>query len=115
MATLPKPGEIVAALQEAASNSINRDITTVGGFVKDQLERIEALGLKLIDMIAAGEFEDDPEEIEVFTGILKDLVTNFTNTLRGLTVVLIEKVWNAVVDALWGAIEKAAGIPLPRP
>lgn len=43
------------------------------------------------------------------------MATNFANTLKGLILISIEEVWNAVVNTLWGAISKAAGAALPKP
>jgi hypothetical protein len=40
---------------------------------------------------------------------------NFAKTLRGLLMVTIEKVWNAIVGVIWKAIETATGIALPIP
>jgi hypothetical protein len=41
------------------------------------------------------------------------MAQNFVNTLQGLAKVTIEKVWNAMVGVLWGAIGTATGIDLP--
>jgi hypothetical protein len=46
---------------------------------------------------------------------LEDMALNFAKTLRGLLMVTIEKVWNAIVGVLWGAISTATGIDLAAP
>ena len=109
------PGEIIHDIQKAATTIIGKDLTTIEGFSRDQLLRIEKLGIKLAAMIAAGEFKDDPEGQQDFLGILEDLITNFANTLKGLSIITIEKVWNAAVKIVWGALDKATGLALPRP
>ena len=43
------------------------------------------------------------------------MTLSFVKTLRGLLMVTIEKVWNAIVGVLWDAISKAANIVLPVP
>jgi hypothetical protein len=40
---------------------------------------------------------------------------NFVKTLRGLLMVTIEKVWNAIVGVIRKAIATATGIALPTP
>ncbi len=115
MPKLPHPGELVAAMEKAASKAIGKDIQTIGGFARDQLQRIEKLGIKLSHMIIAGEFKDDPQGQQDYLGILQDLITNFTNTLRGLAAITIEKVWNALVKVVWDTLDKATGLALPRP
>lgn len=115
MANIPKPGELIAAIEAALKNALGKDISTVEGFSRDQLLRIEKLSIRLSEMILAGEFKDDPEGQDVYLGILKDLITNFKNTLKGLGAVALEKAWNAVVDVVWKALDKATGLTLPRP
>ena len=40
------------------------------------------------------------------------MVRSFVNTLAGLLAVTIEKTWNAIVEVIWGAINKATGLAL---
>src|SRR5262245_41744883 len=115
MPTLPKPGELAAAMKDAASGIINKDIQTISGFSKDQLQRIERLAIDFSEMVAAGEFRDDPEAQADYLGILEDLSKNFVRTLQGLATITIEKIWNAVVKVLWTAIDKATGLTFPKP
>ena len=115
MPQLPNPGELVAAMQAAATAAIGKDISDVQGFAKDQLLRIEKLSIKLGQMILAGEFEGDPEGQQDFLGIIQDLITNFTKTLKGLATIMVEKVWNALVKVVWDTIGKAVGLTLPVP
>lgn len=109
------PGQLVSAIQAAATNAAGKDISTIQGFARDQVLRIEKLSIRLAEMIAQGEFKDDPEGQADFLGILQDIITNFTKTLRGLAVITIEKVWNAIVDVVWKALDSATGLTLPRP
>jgi hypothetical protein len=115
MSNLPNPGELVSAMQSAATAIVGKDISTVEGFAKDQLLRIEKLSIRLGEMIIAGEFDGDPDGQKDYLGIVQDLITNFTKTLQGLAIITIEKVWNALVNVVWTALDKATGLALPRP
>src|SRR5262245_43926131 len=107
--------ELVKSIQTAATGVIGRDVTKIQGFAQDQVQRIGKLGVKLAEMIALGEFEDDPEGQQSFLDIMKDLITNFGKTLVGLAIITIEKVINAVVKVVWDSLDKATGLALPRP
>ncbi len=61
--------------------------------------------------IASGQITEETREF--FLGSLEDMVLNFAKTLRGLLMVTIEKVWNAVVGVIWKSFEAATGIALP--
>lgn len=62
---------------------------------------------------------DDREEMDWFVENLEEISRNFVKTVVGLTVITLEKAWNAVVATLWDAInaviEPAIGIALPIP
>jgi hypothetical protein len=61
----------------------------------------------------SGELSSDMRDF--FLNTLKDSAVNFANTLKGLVVITIEKVWNALVGALWTAISNAIGAALQLP
>ena len=115
MTLLPKPGELVSSMLTAADGVLKKDVSKIAGFSKNQLLRIEKLAIDLAEMIAEGEFDDDPQGQETYLGILQDLITNFTKTLVGLNKITIEKMWNAIVKVIWNALDKATGLALPRP
>lgn len=60
--------------------------------------------------IASGDIDEDLRDF--FLDSLKEMAKNFAKTLAGLAAVTIEKVWNAVVGVLLGAIQTATGIAL---
>mgnify|MGYP003366927576 CR=1 len=43
------------------------------------------------------------------------MLLKFANTLRGLMMVTIEKLWNALVQVLWDAISKAVSLEYKIP
>ncbi len=115
MSQFPQPGALVASMEKAASDILGKDVTTIGGFAKDQLSRIEKLSIRLSEMIINHEFDGDPTGQQDYLDIVNDLITNFTKTLQGLAVITVEKVWNAMVKVVWDALDKATGLALPRP
>jgi hypothetical protein len=43
------------------------------------------------------------------------MARSFVNTLAGLVTVMAEEIWNAVVGAIWAAVNKATGLSLTVP
>ena len=100
-------------MKNAASRIINQDVSELRGFSDRQLKALA----KQADLIAAGVISGDIEEDlrDFFLDSLEDMTLNFAKTLRGLVMVTIEKVWNAVVGVLWDAISSVTGIQLTAP
>lgn len=105
--------QLVTDIKAAASQVINQDVSVVRGFSERQVRALA----KQAELIAAGVVSGDIDEDlrDFFLDSLEDMALNFAKTLRGLLMVTIEKVWNAVVNVLWGAIETATGITLTAP
>ncbi len=104
---------LVNDIKTAASNVINQDVAVLRGFSERQVEALA----KQADLIAEGVLSGDIDEglRDFFLDSLEDMALNFAKTLRGLLMVTIEKVWNAVVGVLWKSIESATGIGLTPP
>ena len=105
--------QLMTDMTSAASQVINQDITQLRGFSERQLKALA----KQADLVAAGIIsgEIDEDLRDFFLDSLEDMALNFARTLRGLLMVTIEKVWNALVGVLWGAIGSATGIDLAAP
>lgn len=105
--------ELAKEITQAASDVIDKDIKDLRGFSKHQ---VTALAHQA-DLIAKGVEKGDIDKNlrDYFLDSLEDMALNFVKTLRGLLVVTIEKVWNAVVGVLWKAIENVTGIKLAVP
>lgn len=100
-------------MKAAASEVLEKDVTTLRGFSERQLKAI-AQQTSLVAMgIASGQITEETRDF--FLDSLEDMARNFANTLRGLMMVTIEKVWNAVVGVLWKAIEGVTGLLIPAP
>ena len=98
-------------IKDVISGILNRDITTVRGFSSRQLDGIANQTSLIASGIASGEITLATRDF--FLDQLIELAHNFVNTLVGLIISTIEKLWNAVVSVLWSAISKATGVQLP--
>lgn len=97
--------EIIKEIREVASNILEKDIATVRGFSERQVEAIAKQTIIIQKGVLNGDIDEDLKEF--FLNGLEAMALNFVNTLKGILAVTIEKLWNAIVDALWKAIESA--------
>ena len=104
---------LIASMKDAASQVLGKDISTLRGFSDGQIKAIAQQARLVASGIASGEITEETREF--FLDGLEDMALNFVKTLRGLLMVTIEKVWNAVVGVIWKTIESATGITLPTP
>lgn len=105
--------QLVSDMKTAASGILNADVSTFRGFSERQLKAIAQQAELVATGIATKQITQETEQF--FLDSLEDMVLSFAKTLRGLLIVTIEKVWNAIVGVLWNAISKAAGVVLPVP
>ena len=104
---------LISGMKDAASQVLGTDITTLRGFSDGQIKAIALQARLVASGIANGEITEETREF--FLDGLEDMALNFVKTLRGLLMVTVEKVWNAVVGVIWKTIESATGITLPSP
>jgi predicted membrane chloride channel (bestrophin family) len=112
---MPHPfdlGEVVDLARNAIEGIVGRDVRQIRGFSERQLKLLAKQAAWIAEARALGELDD--EDYDGFLDRLEQMTRNFAETLRGLLLVTIEKIWNAVVDVLWGAIERVVGVPIPR-
>ncbi|OQD42785.1 hypothetical protein BUL40_09720 [Croceivirga radicis] len=95
--------ELINDIKEVATNILEKDISTVRGFSERQVEAIAKQTIIIQKGILNGDIDEDLKEF--FLDGLEAMALNFVNTLKGILSVTIEKVWNAIVDLLWKAIE----------
>lgn len=105
--------QLISDMKNAASLILQNDITTLRGFSERQIKAIAQQSSLIAIGVASGEITDETKDF--FLDSLEDMVLNFVKTLRGLLLVTIEKIWNAIVGVIWKAISSAAGIALPLP
>ena len=102
--------ELTKNIKDTVSGIIDKDITTVRGFSNRQLTGIANQTSLVALGIASGEITDFTRDF--FLDQLIELARNFVNTLVGLLITTVERLWNTVVSILWGAISKATGVVL---
>lgn len=105
--------QLMENMKNAASQVINQDIAVLRGFSERQLKALAKQAELIAKGVVSKDIDDDLRDF--FLDSLEDMALNFAKTLRGLLMVTIEKVWNAVVGVLWGAISTATGIDLAAP
>jgi hypothetical protein len=103
--------ELMEDIKSAATEVLNKDVSTLRGFSERQIKAMAQQTALLAKGVASGEITEDTREF--FLDSLEDMALNFAKTLRGLLMVTIEKVWNAVVGVIWKSIEAVTGIALP--
>ncbi|MBP6897034.1 MAG: hypothetical protein KBC94_21670 [Pseudacidovorax sp.] len=106
-------GQLANDMHTAASKVLNTDVSSLRGFSDRQLKAIAQQAELVATGIATGQITSETHEF--FLDGLEDMALSFAKTLRGLVMVTIEKVWNAIVDVLWTAISKATGLTLVAP
>lgn len=104
---------LVDDMKDAASGVLKQDVTSLRGFSERQLKAIAQQAKLIAAGIARNEITSETRDF--FLDSLEDMALSFARTLRGLLMVTIEKVWNAVVGVIWDAISKATGLVLPKP
>ena len=81
--------QLLLDLQNAASTSLQADVTTFQGFTQQQLQGIADQSKLVAEGILTGEITEATRDF--FLQGLKDLTINFAKTLMGLATVSIEK------------------------
>lgn len=102
---------LMEQMKTAASDVANKDISVLKGFSDRQMKAIAQQAALVAAGIASGQITTETQEF--FLDSLKTMAQSFANTLQGLAKVTIEKVWNAMVGVLWGAVGTATGIDIP--
>jgi hypothetical protein len=105
--------EVVADIKTAVTGILQTDVTQIRGFAERQVMALAQQTAFVEVGITTGQITDETRDF--FLDSLEDMARNFANTLRGLTLITIEKVWNAVVGVLWRALEAATNLVLPLP
>ena len=103
--------ELINDIKNAASAILNKDLTTVKGFSDRQLHGIATQSALVASGIASGQIDDSTRDF--FLEQLVELSKNFVDTLAGLVLATIERLWNAIVSVIWKAISRATNIQLP--
>jgi hypothetical protein len=116
MATLDAQS-LVTDILNALSASVGGDIKVFVPFAERQATALAKQAEWIAEETAAGQLTEDDRAW--FLNDLATLSKNFAQVIAGLTALTIEKAWNAIVGAVWAAINAAVkstiGIALPIP
>ncbi|HBC05772.1 MAG TPA: hypothetical protein DC015_16630 [Aequorivita sp.] len=93
---------IITSIKDIASGILEKDISTVRGFSERQVEAIAKQTVIIQKGIANGDIDEDLREF--FLDGLEAMALNFVNTLKGILMVTLEKLWNALVNFLYKAV-----------
>jgi len=111
--------QVAAEMLANAKDALADGWDTLDTFRKSQLRKIARQGALISQMRISGELKDDPEMLDWFAEQLEDKVRNFARAVANITVLTLQKAWNAVVGAIWGAINGIltgngfAALPIP--
>jgi hypothetical protein len=103
--------QLIADIKNTSTAILMKDVETVRGFSTRQLNGIAHQTALIASGIASGQITEVTRDF--FLQQLVELAQNFVNTLVGLILATVERLWNAIVSVIWNAISKATGIALP--
>lgn len=106
--------QVVTDVRAAVSAVLGKDVATYRGYVDRQVKALAKQAKFIASGYATGDLDDD--EVDYFLDGLERMAETFARTIRGLVLITIEKVWNAVVEVLHGAIRVALaplGVAIP--
>jgi len=110
MSTPIDTAQLIKDMKDAATDIMDKDVTTLRGFSERQITAIAQQSELVALGISSSQITEETREF--FLDSIEDMALNFAKTLRGLLIVTIEKVWNALVGVIWKAIEAATGLNL---
>ncbi len=93
---------IIKGIKDIASGILEKDISAVRGFSERQVEAIAKQTVIIQKGVANGDIDEDLREF--FLDGLEAMALNFVNTLKGILMVTLEKLWNALVNFLYKAV-----------
>jgi hypothetical protein len=99
--------QIISDILNAGSNILKKDISSLRGFEMNQVRALAQHSKLIASGIVTGEINNELKNF--FLEGLESMALNFVRTIKGLVEITIEKVWNAIVEVLFKAIEVAAG------
>ena len=103
--------QLIADIKSTATVILQKDVETVRGFSNRQLHGIANQTALIASGIATGQITEVTRDF--FLQQLVELAQNFVNTLVGLVLATIERLWNAIVSVIWNTISKATGVAIP--
>jgi hypothetical protein len=97
--------KVVNASIAAATNAAQKDVTQIAGFARSQFQAIAENAAGIVADRLAGKLTE--AEADLLIKRIPKLVQATINTLQGLAVITLEKVWNAVATTVQDAAKLA--------
>ncbi len=110
------PAKIGQDIVDALNGILQDDVARYVDFAERQSAGLAKQAAWIAEATIAGEI--DADDRQWFLENLEKMTENFARVVVGLTLLTIEKAWNAIVDVLWGAVNsalKAASVPIKIP
>ncbi len=107
--------DIAAVLQGALAEGWNQ----LNTFQKSQSNKLAKQAALLAQLRVSGELREDETTFEFLLEQLEDKVENFAIAVANLTVLTLQRAWNAVVGVIWKAINELltgaglSAVPVP--
>lgn len=96
----------VNAVVTAIQAQMKQGWGTISTLVTNQAKMMAQQAAWIAESSIEGALGNDPSLRQMFADQLADSVRTLAHDVAALTVLTAEKVWNAAVSALWGAINK---------
>ncbi|MFC0396878.1 hypothetical protein [Paraburkholderia rhizosphaerae] len=103
----------VNSIGTAVKNVTGQDAPAIEGFAQNQLQSLAHQSALITGMIEANQFTDD--ELKFYLIGLKQMAMGFAQTLIGMIVVEVQRLFNAIVTAIYTSINTLAKVALPLP
>jgi len=100
-------GAVVNALIGAIQTQAKQGFSTISTLVTTQAKMMAQQAAFIAESSAVGALKEDPVLKQMFVDQLADSVRGLARDVAALTILTVEKVWNAVVKVLWQAINQA--------
>ncbi|HZP20478.1 MAG TPA: hypothetical protein VFB16_09740 [Bauldia sp.] len=116
MSPLEPLSSLFGDLETAVTKILKQNGGMITSFARAQLQRLAKHAELMKKAALAGAFES-LDDAAHFAKSLEEMAQDFIRALGALILVTLEKVWNAIVKIVWGAINGALGAlgPLPLP
>lgn len=110
---------LLAEIVEVVKGIVDEDWPQISSFAEKQGKLVANQATMIATSRTTGSLRNDEESFEFFMKHLEDMTRNLTQSIASLSIVTLEKAWNAVVGVIWGAINGAldgfglAAVPIP--
>ena len=101
--------DLIADMLAALTGKLKAGLTTTSKLAKDQARLVAESTARLIKLRTIGSLKDDDIGFEKATQRLAALNKTFVLAVIAIGVITIEQAYNAVMNVLWKALEKALG------